>query len=84
MNQGDLAKCKLILTVGLFVHFPLGGLNAMGYTTLSKDISRYAAPQVDASLNDKAAPESTEWPTLASHSTNYCLQKVLASQGCQT
>lgn len=83
MNQIDLAKCKLILEVGLFVHFPLRGLNAVGSPTLSNDLSGNVTPQISASLNDRAALVSTEWPTLGSHSANYCLQKVKASQGCQ-
>lgn len=83
MNQIDLAKCKLILEVGLFVHFPLRDLKAVGSPTLSNDLSGNVTPQISASLNDRTALVSTEWPTLGSHSANYCLQKVKASQGCQ-
>lgn len=53
--------------MGLFVHFLLERLNAVGVPTLSSDISGCSAPQICASLNDKVALESTEWPTLGSH-----------------
>lgn len=51
---------------------------------MSNDISGYTAPQISASLDDKAALESTEWLTLGSHSANYGLQKVIASQDAKS